>query len=63
MKNDEVNFLRDIFSSHSTKTLVEKPCKIIEVHSPYIVDVEIFDNNKSDILYKVPVKHIQTKKA
>ena len=63
MKSKEVKFFKDIFGNHSTKTLVEKPCKIIKVHSPYIVDVEYYDNNKMDILYKVPVKHIQTKKA
>lgn len=63
MNKFDVNVLKKIFNTHSTRTLVEKPCIITHVHSPYLVDVEYFDNNKSDILYKVPVKHIQTKKA
>ncbi len=58
--NDSLN---DIIDGLYSTTLVEKPCKIINIHSQYSVDIEYYDNNKSDYLYKVPVKHIQTSKA
>lgn len=53
----------DILNGFYSTTLVEKPCKIINIHSQYCVDIEYYDNNKSDYLYKVPVKHLQTSKA
>lgn len=58
--NDSFN---DLITGLYSKTLVEKPCKIINIHSQYSVDIEYYDNNKSDYLYKVPVKHLQTSKA
>jgi len=58
--NDSLN---NIIEGISADTLVEKPCKIIKIHSQYCVDVEYFDNNISDVLYKVPVKHIQSGQA
>ena len=63
MTNYSLNKIKSIQSNQSTKTYVEKPCRIVKVHSPYMVDVEYFDNNKSDVLYKVPVNHLQTSKA
>ncbi len=42
---------------------VEKPCKIIKVHSQYLVDIEYFDEGKTDVLFNVPVKNFQTKNA
>ena len=42
---------------------VEKPCKVVKVHSPYRVDIEYYDKDESDILYNVPVKIFQTANA
>lgn len=58
--NDSLNI---IFNNFSQNLLVEKPCKIINVNSQYSVDIEYYDNNRPEILYNVPVKHLQTKKA
>lgn len=55
--------LTDIMQGLLTTILVEKPCKILKVHNQYLVDVEYYDKYKTDILYKVPVKHIQTQNA
>ena len=63
MTNTSLNLLNIIEENHSMQTLVEKPCRISKVHSPYLVDVEFFDQNKSDILCNVPVKYLQTKRA
>lgn len=56
--NDSLN---DILDNLLLEALVEKPCKVTNIHSQSLVDVEYFDNNKKDTLCKVPVKHIQTK--
>jgi len=45
MTNYSLNKIRLIQSNQSEKTFVEKPCRIVKVHSPYMVDVEYFDNN------------------
>ena len=45
MKNKVLGYVKSIQSNQSTKTFVEKPCRIVKVHSPYMVDVEYFDNN------------------
>ncbi len=58
--NDALN---DMLSGISTRTLVEKPCKIVKVNSQYSVDIEYYDNNQPDYLYNVPVKHLQTQSA
>ena len=42
---------------------VEKPCKIIKIYSQYLVDIEYFDEGKTDILFNVPVKNFQTQRA
>jgi len=55
--------LNNILENLLTNFLVEKPCKVINVHSQYLVDIEYYTNNQSDILYKVPIKHIQTQNA
>ena len=56
--------IKDVIHGVSCNTFVEKPCKIINVHpNQTTVDVEYYDNYKTDILYNVPVKHIQTKNA
>ncbi len=63
MKRKITDSLCDILRGISHITLVEFPCKIINVHSPYLVDVEYYSNNSKDILLNVPVKHQQTQKA
>lgn len=55
--------LDDILDGFSSSMLVEKPCRIIKVNSQYSVDVEFYENNRTDYLYNVPVKHMQTQKA
>ncbi len=55
--------LDDILNGFASAIMVEKPCKIIRVNSQYSVDIEYYDNNKTDYLYNVPVKHLQTQKA
>ena len=42
---------------------VEKPCRVIKVHSQYLVDIEFQDEGKTDILFNVPVKNFQTRRA
>lgn len=59
-KRKSTDSLNDIIRGLSKATLVEKPCKIIKVHSQYLVDIEYYDNYQNDYLYKVPVKHLQT---
>ena len=55
--------LSDIFDGFSAQTLVEKPCVITNVVNQYTVDVTYYNNNEADILYNVPVKHLQTNSA
>jgi len=55
--------LSDIFDGFSAQTLVEKPCIITNVVNQYTVDVTYYNNNEADILYNVPVKHLQTNSA
>lgn len=55
--------LTELVLGLSKNILVEKPCKIVKIHSPYLVDVEIYENNVPDYLYNVPVKHLQTNSA
>ena len=52
IENTKQNIIKEI--------LVEKPCKVTKVHSPYLVDVEYYDNNKTDYICNVPVKNLQT---
>ena len=61
-KNFQESFDK-ILEGLSGAILVEKPCKIINVHSQNCVDIEYYDSNKADVIYKVPVKHIQTNKG
>lgn len=63
VKRKSTDCLNDIFAGVSQSTLVEKPCKITKIYSPYLVDVEYYNNYKKDFLYKVPVKHLQTASA
>ncbi len=63
MVRNSNDVLNDVINGISSAILVEKPCKIINIHSQYCVDIEYYDNNVADCLYKVPVKHIQTSKA
>ncbi len=63
MNRNCIESLGDLIRGLSGTMLVEKPCRITKVYSQYLVDVEYYDNNKSDILYKVPVKHLQTESA
>ncbi len=58
-----IDSLCDIIKGVCENILVEKPCKIINVHSPYLVDVEYFSKNKANVLYNVPVKHLQTSES
>lgn len=62
-KRKSTDSLNDILQGLLNTILVEKPCKIIKVHNQYLVDVEYYDEYQKDILYKVPVKHLQTKNA
>lgn len=62
-KRMSTDSLNDIMQGLLTAILVEKPCKILKVHNQYLVDVEYYDNYKKDVLYKVPVKHLQTQNA
>ena len=64
MTRKSTDSIKEIIHGVSYNTFVEKPCKIINVHSNQnMVDVEYYDNYKTDVLYNVPVKHIQTKNA
>ena len=64
MKNKEyLNNFDKMLDGLSNQIFVEKPCKIIKVRSPYLVDIEIFDNNSPKTLCNVPVKHLQTSKV
>ena len=58
--NDSLN---KIFEGISGVTYVEKPCKVVNVNSQHSVDVEYYDNGTADMIYNVPVKHIQTQNA
>ena len=63
MTNRSTKKLKNILRRHSANIYVEKPCKIIKVHSQNLVDVEYYDDYKTDVLYKVPVQHIRVKDA
>ncbi len=63
MARNCIDSLIDLAGGFSGKILVEKPCKITKIYSQYLVDVEYYDNNVADTLYKVPVKHMQSKNA
>lgn len=63
MTNDCNDSLNNFCAGLYSAVLVEKPCRVINVHSQYCVDVEYYDRNTSDILYQVPVKHMQTSGA
>ena len=63
MMNNCNNSLNNLLQGLSKTTLVEKPCKVIKINSQYSVDIEYYDNNTSDKLYSVPVKHLQTSSA
>lgn len=63
MNRNYIDSLSDFIRGLSGTMLVEKPCKITKVYSQYLVDVEYYDNNKADMLYKVPVKHLQTQSS
>ena len=55
--------LGNIFDGFSAQTLVEKPCVITNVINQYTVDITYYNNNEPNILYTVPVKHLQTNSA
>lgn len=55
--------LGNIFDGFSAQTLVEKPCVITNVINQYTVDITYYNNNEPNILYNVPVKHLQTNSA
>ncbi len=55
--------IEKVLMGFSAYTLVEKPCKVVNVNSQYSVDIEYYDNGEKDMLYNVPVKHLQTKNA
>lgn len=55
--------IKNLLNGLSNYTFVEKPCKIIKVISQNLVDIEYYDNYKTDVLYNVPVQHIQTRNA
>jgi len=55
--------LDTLFQGHSSEINALKPAKIIKVHSQYLVDIEYYENNSADVLYNVPVKHMQTNNA
>ncbi|MBR6099073.1 hypothetical protein IKP85_04935 [bacterium] len=63
MKRKSTDNLINIVKGVSEDTFVEKPCKIIKVHSQNLVDIEYYDKYKTDILCKVPVKHLQTQNS
>ena len=55
--------LDDFLQGHAGNINTEKPAKILKVNSQYYVDVEYDENGQKDILYNVPVKHLQTNRA
>lgn len=63
MKRKTLDGLNDIILGIINSICVERPCKIVKIHSQYLIDVEVFSDNGSDILCKVPVKNFQTQNA
>ena len=63
IKRKSTDCLNDIIQGITDVILVEKPCKITKIHSQYLVDIEYYDKYQTDVLYKVPVKHLQTQNA
>ena len=63
MKRKTLDGVNDIIQGIISSILVERPCKIVKINSQYSVDIEVFNDNGSDILYKVPVKNFQTQNA
>ena len=59
MKKSTKNLI-NILKGMSENAYVERPCRVVRVHSQDIVDIEYYDKYKTDILCKVPVKHFQS---